>query len=131
MSCSCKGFGGFGLDVPTPGGVLTGDPCSSGAPTLVRLQMMEQMLADLGFYKGPVGPSPTPDVAQRLGAALVAYQNSKGLPVGAAFDDVQCAVIVSDWQALQAKKSTQRALLMGGAVVLASLGGYLVWRKTR
>lgn len=122
MSCSCKGFGGFGLDVPVDGVVTHADP---NAPHFCSLdgdpRALQQMLTDLGFYHGPIGVSVGMDAMVQLANAGNDYMKSKGISLLAG-QPVACSALIADWQAQQASK---RNWLLGGLAV-AAVAAYLI-----
>ena len=126
MSCSCKGFGGFGLDVPVGGEVAHADPnaphfCSNdGDP-----RALQQMLTDLGFYHGPIGIAVGMDAMVQLATAGNDYMKSKGISLLAG-QPVACSALIADWQALKAR---QRNWLLGGLAAVAVAAYLIVGRR--
>jgi len=113
MACGCASSG-LGLDVPSQGVVLHGNPCTATDPAqkFVMLQMVEQMLSDLGFYHGPIGPGVDISAMLQLDAALEAYGKSKGITDPSRV----CSAIVADWQAKQ--KTSGTVLIVVGVLGL-------------
>jgi len=85
----------FGADVPTPHGtfVATSSPPYCGSPFA-----MQQMLADLGFYTGPISGTidgPTLKAAADFG-------RSRGISTLSHVTPEFCRMLTSDWERLQA-----------------------------
>jgi hypothetical protein len=92
------GYGAFGLSVPTP---LPGQP--NYAPNMTATGFnycgskygMQQMLQDLGYYKGPIDG----DVGSGTLGAMRAFSTASGVPIGSGgLSNAWCQALLDAWQ---------------------------------
>jgi hypothetical protein len=104
------------MDVPVSGGVVQASASTAHCSTDGSLTALQQMLSDLGYYKGPIGGTQTLQTVIDVATAMKAFADANHVTDPTTL----CGAIMDAWQ----QKRAARNWFIAGTLLVA---GALYW----